>query len=92
MSSIEIKLRVHFEAHPGEPLTAAQLAQRLGLTSAGVQYKLSELAAEGFVKRRRSHQCMRPYIWIRADQPWPDDTAVIARATAQRISARAAQH
>jgi predicted ArsR family transcriptional regulator len=92
VSAIEIKLRVHFEAHPSEPLTAAQLAQRLSLSVQSVQYKLAELAAEGFVKRKRSHQCMRPYVWIRADQAWPDDTAVIARATAQRISARAAQH
>ena len=83
MSSIEIKIRVHFERFPNDPLTAKQIAQRVGVSEQGAQYKLSELLAEGYVQRRRSLQCMRPYVWIRADQQWPSDISVQPAAAAQ---------
>ena len=83
MSSIEIKLRVHFEAHPSDPLTAAQLAQRLGINEKSMQHTLAQLAAEGYVKRRRSLRCMRPYVWIRGDQQWPGESAAQPAAAAQ---------
>ena len=82
MSAIEIKLRVHFEAHPAEPLTAAQLAQRLDIPEKSLQRTLLELHAEGFLKRKRSLRCMRPYVWIRADQAWPGTVSVQPSAAA----------
>lgn len=93
MSAVEIKLRVHFELRSVEPLTAAQIAQRIGNPTGSVQNKLNELLAEGYIKRRRSEQCNRPYVYYRADRPWPEDiVAQETRNVLQRMAARAMQH
>lgn len=93
MSSLEIKLRVHFELRSVEPLTAAQIAQRIDSPLGSVRNKLSELEAEGYIKKRRSEQCNRPYVYQRADRPWPEDAiAMETRHVLQRMAARAMQH
>lgn len=93
MSILEIKLRVHFELRSVEPLTAAQIAQRIDANPGSVQNKLNELLAEGYIKRRRTEQCNRPYVYQRADRPWPEDiVAQECRQVLQRMAARAMQH
>lgn len=93
MSAIEIKLRVHFELRSVEPLTASQIAQRIGHPTGSVQNVLVHLLAEGFIKRRRSADCMRPYVYIRADREWPADIAAReCRQELQRVAVRAMQH
>lgn len=93
MSAVEIAIRVHFEMRSVEPLTCKQIAQRLGWPVDTVQKKLNDLLVQSYIKRRRSHDCNRPYVYTRADVPWPDDIAVQdARAELQRMAARAMQH
>lgn len=93
MSNIEIKLRVHFELRSVEPLTAKQIAERIDSPVGSVQNKLSELQAEGYVEKRRSEQCNRPYVYQRAGREWPNDAiAKETRYVLQRMAARALQH
>lgn len=91
--SLEIKLRVHFEMRSVEPLTAAQIAQRLDAPIGCVRNKLAELKAEGYIKMRRSQQCNKPYVYTRADKPWPEDIAAQeCRQALQRMAREAMQH
>jgi predicted transcriptional regulator len=93
VSNLEIKLRVHFELRSVEPLTCKQIAARLNSPRASVENKLRELLVEGVIKHRRSEQCNRPMVYIKADREWPEDTAAQAvRHEMQRVAARAMQH
>lgn len=90
MSGVEAALRALFE-RGADPLTAKQLAQRIGCRSETAHFKCAELVAEGYLKRRYAVTWRQAWEYQRADAPWPDNTLATQASEQKRLAKRAAK-